>query len=82
MVAGMVRARPCLQSGPPPGPRQTRASVTVEVSRAALTAGATNVFLLAEPHHPTSNALYQRVGYVHVTDSTGYEFSHDAPEAG
>jgi hypothetical protein len=34
------------------------------------------------PANPTSNALYQRIGYVPVTDFTDYDFSYDAPEAG
>ncbi|MGI5227385.1 GNAT family N-acetyltransferase [Actinoallomurus sp. CA-142502] len=74
MVAGMVRVDPVFT----PAPFRSRGyagAVTVEVSRAALTAGATDVVLFADPTNPTSNALYQRIGYVHVTDFTGYEFS-------
>lgn len=56
--------------------------MTVEVSRAALTAGATDVVLFADPANPTSNALYQRIGYVHVADFAGYKFSYGAAEAG
>jgi predicted GNAT family acetyltransferase len=52
------------------------------VSRAALAAGATDVVLFADPANATSNALYQRIGYVPVTDFAGYDFSDDAPEAG
>jgi predicted GNAT family acetyltransferase len=56
--------------------------VTVEASRAALAAGATDVVLFTDPDNPTSNALYQRIGYVHVADFAGYKFSHGAPQAG
>ena len=49
--------------------------MTVEVSRAALSAGARDVVLYADPANPTSNALYQRIGYARVADFTGYDFS-------
>jgi len=48
--------------------------VTAEVSRAALTAGATDVVLFADPADSTSDALHQRIGYVHVADFAGYRF--------
>jgi predicted GNAT family acetyltransferase len=81
MVGGMVRVDPvftpaCLRG------RGYAGAVTTEVSRAALAAGATDVVLFADPTNPTSNALYQRLGYVHVTDFTGYRFSAVAPETG
>jgi hypothetical protein len=81
MVAGQVRVDPVYT------PAHLRShgyagAVTVEVSRAALAAGATDVVLFTNPANPTSNALYQRIGYVPVTDFTGYGFSCDAPEAG
>ncbi|MEU6070061.1 GNAT family N-acetyltransferase [Streptomyces sp. NPDC047082] len=81
MVGGMVRVDPVSTPAPLRG-RGYAGAVTVEVSRAALTSGATDVVLFADPANPTSNALYQRIGYVHVTDFTGYRFSYDAPEAG
>jgi len=34
------------------------------------------------PHNPTSNALYQRIGYVRVADFTGYRFSYGTRQAG
>lgn len=74
MVGGMVRVDPVSTPAPLRG-RGYAGAVTVEVSRAALTAGATDVVLFADPTNPTSNALYQRIGYVHVTDFTGYNFS-------
>jgi predicted GNAT family acetyltransferase len=50
-------------------------AVTAEVSGAALAAGATDVVLFADAANPTSNALYQRIGYAPLIDFTGYEFS-------
>ncbi|WP_200307661.1 GNAT family N-acetyltransferase [Streptomyces adelaidensis] len=51
------------------------AAVTVEVTRAALTAGAKEVVLYTNAANPTSNALYQRLGYVRVTDFAVYDFA-------
>ncbi|WP_406444153.1 GNAT family N-acetyltransferase [Streptomyces sp. NBC_01613] len=58
------------------------AAASAEVSRAALAAGATEVALFADASNPTSNALYQRLGYDLVTDWAVYDFSYDAAEAG
>ncbi|GAA3515293.1 RimJ/RimL family protein N-acetyltransferase [Streptosporangium album] len=80
MVGGMIRVDPVYTPAHLRG-RGYAGTVTVEVSRAALTAGATDVVLFADPANPTSNALYQRIGYVPVTDFAGYDFSYDAPEA-
>ncbi|MFE3682218.1 GNAT family N-acetyltransferase [Streptomyces sp. NPDC059095] len=80
MVGGMVRVDPVSTPAHLRG-RGYAGAVTVEVSRAALTAGATDVVLFADPTNPTSNALYQRIGYVHVADFTGYKFPYTAPEA-
>jgi predicted GNAT family acetyltransferase len=79
MVGGMVRVDPVYTPAHLRG-RGYAGAVTVEVSRAALTAGATDVVLFTNPDNPTSNALYQRIGYVPVTDMTGYDFAYDAPE--
>ncbi|WP_405891282.1 GNAT family N-acetyltransferase [Streptomyces sp. NBC_00133] len=81
MIGGMVRVDPVYTPAHLRG-RGYAGAVTVEVSRAALAAGATDVVLFADPANPTSNALYQRIGYVHVADFTGYRFSYGAPEAG
>ncbi|MER6110193.1 GNAT family N-acetyltransferase [Streptomyces hirsutus] len=54
-------------------------AVTAEVSRAALAAGAREVVLFADLSNPTSNALYQRLGYRTLTDWAGYDFSCAAP---
>ncbi|MFC5204075.1 GNAT family N-acetyltransferase [Streptomyces kaempferi] len=56
-------------------------AVAAEVSRAALTAGARDVVLFADLSNPTSNALYQRLGYRTLTDWAVYEFSSAPPEA-
>ncbi|MGW8401367.1 GNAT family N-acetyltransferase [Streptomyces lydicus] len=55
-------------------------AVTAEVSRAARAAGARDVVLFADLSNPTSNALYQRLGYRTLTDWAAYDFSCAAPE--
>jgi predicted GNAT family acetyltransferase len=55
-------------------------AVTAEVSRAALAAGARDVVLFADLANPTSNALYERLGYRTLTDWATYDFSCAAPE--
>jgi hypothetical protein len=77
MVAGMVRVDPVYTPAHLRG-RGYAGAVTVEASRAALTAGATDVVLFADPANPTSNALYQRIGYVPLTDWAAYDFSNAA----
>lgn len=80
-IGGMVRVDPVYT----PAHRRGRgygAAVTVEVSRAAQAAGATDVVLFADPASATSNALYQRLGYVPVADFTGYEFRDEARAPG
>ena len=81
VVGGMVRVDPVYTPAHLRG-RGYAGAVTVEVSRAALAAGATDVVLFTDPGNPTSNALYQRIGYVHVADFAGYKFSYGAPQAG
>ncbi|MFJ8083181.1 GNAT family N-acetyltransferase [Streptomyces sp. NPDC096205] len=73
MVAGMVRVDPVYTPAPLRG-RGYAGAVTVEVSRAALAAGAKEVVLYTNAANPTSNALYQRLGYVRVTDWAAYDF--------
>ncbi|MER6330447.1 GNAT family N-acetyltransferase [Streptomyces sp. NPDC001034] len=53
-------------------------AVTAEVSRAALAAGAAEVVLFANAADPTSNALYQRLGFVRVTGWATYDFARGA----
>ncbi|MFI1890132.1 GNAT family N-acetyltransferase [Streptomyces jumonjinensis] len=55
-------------------------AATVEVSRAALAAGARDVVLFADAANPTSNALYQRLGYRTLADWGTYEFACAEPE--
>lgn len=55
------------------------AAVTTEVSRAALAAGARDVVLFADLSNPTSNALYQRLGYRPLADWAVYDFADAAP---
>ncbi|MFD4786028.1 GNAT family N-acetyltransferase [Streptomyces sp. NPDC058459] len=50
-------------------------AVTAAVSRAALAAGAQEVVLFADRSNPTSNALYQRLGYRPLSDWSGYDFA-------
>ncbi|BCM70320.1 MULTISPECIES: GNAT family N-acetyltransferase [Streptomyces] len=73
MVGGMVRVDPVYTPARLRG-RGYAGAVTVEVSRAALAAGATDVVLFTHPANPTSNALYQRLGYVPIADFAGYTF--------
>ncbi|MFJ8732188.1 GNAT family N-acetyltransferase [Streptomyces bauhiniae] len=51
------------------------AAVSAEVSRAAPAAGAQEVVLFADRSNPTSNALYQRLGYRPLSDWSGYDFA-------
>ncbi|MEV6566113.1 GNAT family N-acetyltransferase [Streptomyces kronopolitis] len=80
-VGGMVRVDPVYTPAHLRG-RGYAGAVTVEVSRAALAAGATDVVLYADPANPTSNALYQRIGYRPIADWAVYDFAPSAPEAG
>ncbi|MCR6489453.1 GNAT family N-acetyltransferase [Amycolatopsis sp. OK19-0408] len=73
MVAGMVRVDPVYTPARFRG-RGYGGAVTAEVSRAALAAGARDVVLFTDPGNATSNALYQRIGYMPIADFTGYDF--------
>ena len=44
------------------------------VSRVALDAGATDVVLFTDLANPTSNALYQRLGFTRIDDRRTLEF--------
>ncbi|WP_435604113.1 GNAT family N-acetyltransferase [Streptomyces sp. bgisy130] len=81
MVGGMVRVDPVYTPAHLRG-RGYAAAVTTEVSQAALTAGATDVVLYADPANPTSNALYQRLGYLPLTEWAVYDFTPTEPNAG
>lgn len=72
-AAGMVRVAAVYT------PREHRAkgyagAATVAVTRAALAAGATDVVLFTDLSNPTSNALYQRLGYTPIEDRQTVEF--------
>jgi predicted GNAT family acetyltransferase len=61
-------------------PREVRgrgygAAVTATVTQAALDAGADDVVLFTDLANPTSNALYQRLGYRPVEDRSVVEFT-------
>ncbi|MFF7882205.1 GNAT family N-acetyltransferase [Streptomyces sp. NPDC020794] len=81
VIGGMVRIDPVYTPAHLRG-RGYAGAVTVEASRGALAARATDVVLFTDPDNPTSNALYQRIGYVHVADFAGHKFSYSAPAAG
>ncbi|MFI0809526.1 GNAT family N-acetyltransferase [Streptomyces echinatus] len=80
LVAGQVRVDPVYTPAHLRG-RGYAAAVTVEVSRAALAAGAEEVVLFTNSANPTSNALYQRLGYERITDFVVYDFTAAEPEA-
>ncbi|MFE9768055.1 GNAT family N-acetyltransferase [Streptomyces sp. NPDC005808] len=81
MVAGQIRVAPVYTPAHLRGHGYAGA-VTVEVSRAALAAGATEVVLFADLANATSNGLYRRIGYVPVADFAVYDFSHAGAEGG
>ncbi|MBC2901066.1 GNAT family N-acetyltransferase [Streptomyces cupreus] len=73
MVAGQLRVAPVYTPAHLRG-RGYAGTATAEVSRAALAAGAAEVLLFADLANPTSNGLYQRIGYRPVTDFAVYDF--------
>ncbi|PZT74149.1 MULTISPECIES: GNAT family N-acetyltransferase [unclassified Streptomyces] len=79
MVAGQIRVAPVYTPAHLRG-RGYAGAATVEVSQAALAAGAAEVLLFADLANPTSNGLYQRIGYRPVADFAVYDFSSAAPE--
>lgn len=74
MVAGLSQVDPVYTPAPLRG-NGYAAAATVEASRAALAAGATDVVLFTDAANPTSNALYRRLGYVPVVDWSGYDLT-------
>ncbi|WP_149552044.1 GNAT family N-acetyltransferase [Streptomyces marokkonensis] len=78
MVGGQARIDPVYTPAHLRG-RGYAAAVTVEVSRAALAAGAEEVVLFTNAANPTSNALYRRVGYVPIADWTVHDFTYATP---
>jgi GNAT superfamily N-acetyltransferase len=72
-AVGVVRVSPVYT--PPHHRRQGYAgAVTAAVSQAALDAGADHVVLFTDLANPTSNALYQRLGYRPVEDRVVLRF--------
>jgi len=72
-AAGMVRVMAVYT----PGAYRSRGyagAATTAVTRAALDAGVTDVVLFTDLSNPTSNALYQRLGYTGVEDRRTVEF--------
>lgn len=78
-IGDMVRVDP-VYTPPHLRGRGYAAAVTTEVTRAALATGAKEVVLFTDPGNPTSNALYQRLGYVRISDWAVYDFSGGAAE--
>ncbi|RRQ86112.1 GNAT family N-acetyltransferase [Streptomyces griseofuscus] len=79
MLAGVAQVDPVYTPARFRG-RGYAGAVTVEVSRAALAAGAESVVLFTNAANATSNALYQRLGYVRVTDWAVYDFTQPRPQ--
>ena len=72
-VAGMVRVSP-VYTPPRLRGRGYAGAATATVSHVALDAGATEVVLFTDLCNPTSNALYQRIGYRPVADRVMLSF--------
>ncbi|MEV5608017.1 GNAT family N-acetyltransferase [Streptomyces sp. NPDC052225] len=75
--AGSVRVAPVYTPEPLRG-HGYAAAATAEVSRAARAAGADEVLLFTDLDNPTSNALYQRLGYRPVRDFAVWTFTATA----
>lgn len=73
MVAGQTRVAPVYTPAELRG-RGYAGAATVAASRAAREAGAEEVLLFTDLANPTSNGLYQRVGYRGVADFEVYDF--------
>jgi predicted GNAT family acetyltransferase len=77
LIAGQVRVAPVYTPAHLRG-RGYAGAVTAEVSRAALASGAHEVLLFTDLANPTSNGLYQRIGYRPVSDFATYGFTATA----
>ncbi|MFF1544041.1 GNAT family N-acetyltransferase [Streptomyces sp. NPDC058291] len=73
-VAGQIRVAPVYTPAGLRG-RGYAGAATAEVSRAALASGAAEVLLFTDLSNPTSNGLYQRIGYRPVADFAVHEFT-------
>ena len=74
IVSGIARVAP-VYTPPALRGRGYAGGVTAAVSQAALDAGATEVVLYTDLANPTSNALYDRLGYRPVEDRTELAFT-------
>lgn len=72
-TAGQVRIAPVYTPADLRG-RGYAGAVAAEVSRAAREAGASEILLFTDLDNPTSNALYQRIGYRPVADFAVWRF--------
>ncbi|MER6564864.1 GNAT family N-acetyltransferase [Streptomyces sp. NPDC001093] len=72
-TAGQVRVAPVYTPVGLRG-RGYAGAATAEVSRAAREAGASEILLFTDLDNPTSNGLYQRIGYRPVADFTVWRF--------
>ncbi|MEV4638354.1 GNAT family N-acetyltransferase [Actinoplanes sp. NPDC049548] len=72
--SGMVRVQ-AVFTPPQHRGRGYAGAVTAAISRAARDAGATEVVLFTDLANPTSNALYQRLGFIPLEDRTMVEFA-------
>jgi predicted GNAT family acetyltransferase len=73
-VAGQIRVAP-VYTPPHLRGRGYAGAVTAEVSRLARQRGAEQVLLFTDLANPTSNGLYQRIGYRPVADFAVYDFT-------
>jgi RimJ/RimL family protein N-acetyltransferase len=73
-VAGMIRIGP-VYTPPELRGRGYAGAATAAVSQAALDAGADEILLFTDLANPTSNALYQRLGYRPVEDRVLLSFT-------
>ncbi|MFF5886175.1 GNAT family N-acetyltransferase [Streptomyces sp. NPDC012589] len=74
IVAGQSRVVG-VYTPPPLRGRGYAGAATAEVSRAVAADGAQEVLLFTDLANPTSNALYQRIGYRPVADFAVYDFT-------
>lgn len=80
-VAGVARVAP-VYTPPTRRGRGAAAGVTAAVTLDALERGAGGVVLFTQLENPTSNALYERLGYRPITDRTVLAFEPPANVAG
>ncbi|GHD13905.1 N-acetyltransferase [Streptomyces violarus] len=73
-IAGQIRVAPVYTPFHLRG-RGYAGAATAEISRTALASGAQEVLLFTDLANPTSNGLYQRIGYRAVGDFAVYDFS-------